>query len=286
MLGINTIDLYLTGKCNYECEYCYGENDANPHMSKSMIDMCLDFAKKSNITTVELCGGEPLMSPNFEYALKSAKGKGFKIILRTNAILLDKYIELVASECEWVGISLDGMEEGNAKMRKSRSEISAHDQFNIPINNIKRLKEINPNVKILLASVASNVNYEDLVNLRDYIVNNNINIDKWKIYQFIVDKFRSVTYEEKYKLSSSKFRYLINNIETELPNKAQVILQRSDIEGAGGNCLLVYHDGTIKILDTIYGVIGYNSAEEILKKLSEGKILKYIKDNKRGTYEN
>lgn len=285
-LGINTIDLYLTGSCNYKCEYCYGESDANPHMTYKTLISCLEFADEIGVKTVELCGGEPLLSPIFKDVVYEVKKRGFDIILRTNGILLEKYIELVAKNCQWVGISLDGLQEVNAMMRPSNQGITPKTQFEIPISNIKELKRINPHIKILLATIATEQNYKGIIDLCEFIIEDELSIDKWKIYQFIRDKFRSDINYEKFTLSSDKFDYLLNKLPESLPNGAEVTTQSSDSEGAGGNCLLVYFDGTIKILDEYFGKIGEDDTKSIYNKLKGSSVVKYIKNNKMVTYAN
>ena len=140
-LGVTTIDLYLTGHCNYKCGYCYGEIDTEPHMSRDMIDSCLHFAEDIGASTIELCGGEPLLSPHFEYVIEEINKKGLSIILRTNGLLIDRHMQLISKYCKWVGVSLDGLPDTNALMRSSRSNISIEEQFNRPIEAIKQLKE-------------------------------------------------------------------------------------------------------------------------------------------------
>jgi len=283
-ITISTVDIYLTGHCNYKCEYCYGESDLSPHMTYDTLIKCLEFAQYVDANTVELCGGEPLLSPLFETAVLECKKRGFHIIVRTNGILLDQYIDLIAQNCEWVGVSLDGLERVNAEMRPSRKKLSKEEQFEIPINNIRKLKKLNPDIKILLATIATAKNYKEIISLKDYVFNKNLPIDKWKIYQFIQDKFRSVLNHQKYALRSDEFNWLNEQMPGQLPKGGNIIMQSSDVEGSGGNCLLVYHDGTIKILDEYYGRIGQDNNKDICKNLKESPVVRYIHKNKEVTY--
>lgn len=284
-LGITTIDLYLTGQCNLKCGYCYGEDDTKPHMTKETLDACMDFAEQAGMTAVELCGGEPLLSPLFPYAVEEIRKRSWNIILRTNGLLIDQYLDLIADNCEWVGISMDGMQAVNARMRPARGLISVQDQFAQPMDSIGKLKEKNGKIKILLASVATAENYEDLVDLKNYIVAQALPIDKWKIYQFVTDKFRSVENESRFHLDRDQFDQVVDEIPALLPNGTAVIHQRSDHEGAGGNCLLVHQSGRIQILGKEYGVIGQDDTETICRKLASSHLVASIRENKGLTYE-
>lgn len=283
-ISISTVDLYLTGSCNYKCEYCYGESDTSPHMTYETLMNCLNFAEYICADTIELCGGEPLISPLFETAVLEARKKGFKVIVRTNGILLDQYIDLIAYNCEWVGISLDCLAEINAKMRPSRQRLTKEEQFDIPIKNIKKLKQLNPNIKIILATIATAENYAEILSLMDFVFHSNLPVDKWKIYQFIEDKFRSVVYSKKYALSSEKFLWLKTHMPETLPSGGKIIMQSADVDGAGGNCLLVSYNGTIKILGEYYGKIGQDDYQSICDNLNASSVIKYIQQNKEVTY--
>ena len=206
------------------------------------------------------------------------------MILRTNGIYLGDYIEFVAKYFDWVGVSLDGIAETNTKMRPSKNAMSAKEQFELPTSNIRRLKAINPNIKILLATVASRLNYDTIRQLSDYIEESKLPIDRWKVYQFIRDKFRSSLNYDKFALEQILFDDLSQCIPSNINGSVEVIFQSLRTEGAAGNGLLVYQDGTVKILDEYFGQIGSDSCEEICSKLSVSKVIDYIKVNKSKTY--
>jgi len=77
---IDTLDIYLTGKCNLKCGYCYGENTKYSHMSLEEYKKVLDFAVETKVKTIELCGGEPLISPYFRDIVSLTKEYKFDLI--------------------------------------------------------------------------------------------------------------------------------------------------------------------------------------------------------------
>lgn len=176
-LGIVNLDIYITGKCNYKCRYCYGENDCLTGIKIETYEKCLEFAKYINAKNIELCGGEPLVEKNFELFVSMAQDSGFDVILRTNGILVPQKIDFIAENCSWVGISLDGLPEENALMRESKTPISKEEQFFIPLKAIRDLKIKNSNIKILLASVLSSKNCDAFLNFISYIKEENLPIE-------------------------------------------------------------------------------------------------------------
>jgi len=105
-------------------------------MSLEKYEEVLKFAAELGVKTIELCGGEPLISPYFRDMVTLAKEYKFDLILRTNGLLLDKYID-IADEFKWIGISLDGLSEMNAIMRPAlKKTMTAKQQFERVINNI------------------------------------------------------------------------------------------------------------------------------------------------------
>jgi MoaA/NifB/PqqE/SkfB family radical SAM enzyme len=282
-LGVNNLDIYLTGKCNYRCEYCYGEDESKGDMTIETFEKAVAFAEYIGAKTLQYCGGEPLMSSHFIDNVSIAREKGFKQILRTNAIYLPKYIDLVAENFDWIGISLDGCENANAKMRPSKNSITAKEQFEIPVNCIWDLKRKNPKIKILLATLASKINYMQIEELYLFIKETKLPIDKWKIYQFICEKFRSKQNKDMFGMENEDFDLLKKMIPENL-NGIPVIFQSADTEGVAGNCLIIYQDGSIQILGKYYGNINTDEFEDIVTKLLDGNTLNIIGSNKKYTY--
>ena len=65
-IGVSNLDVYVTGRCNYKCEYCYGEQDCAPDMSVQTYQRALDFATYIGAKNIQMCGGEPLVCKNFK----------------------------------------------------------------------------------------------------------------------------------------------------------------------------------------------------------------------------
>lgn len=264
-----TLDVQITNRCNYKCEYCYSLSN-HKEMSEKTYNKVLKISKVLNINTLEICGGEPLLHSKFTKFTKLAKK--FNLILKTNGMLIDKYIELISKYYSWVCVSLDGLENQNNIMRKSETNVSSKDKFEIPISSIKELKRRNKNIKILVGSLVSKLNYKNILKLGDYLVNYKIPVDVWKLYLFRPKFARAKLNENKFALSEKEF----DKLEFD---KLKTIFQKGSKEG--GECLIVTFDGNILLGNVIISNI-HNSYDEIIKTVS--KITKKVSYNKTMTY--
>ena len=281
---ISTLDIYLTGKCNYCCKYCYGENDSRGDMNLKTYEKALDFGHFISAKTIELCGGEPLVCKNFEKYSTLAREENFDLTLRTNGIFLDARFDFVAQNFKWVGISLDGLPEDNAEMRTSRKKISPEEQFQKPVVAIKELKKRNPKIKILLATLACKKNYSRLPDFARFLIDNHIPLDKWKIYEFIVDKFRSLINRELFEMTESEFKAVGEKILSVVGKKFEIQLQSAHTKRVSANCLIVSQNGDINLMGKYYGNVVATPFDKIINLLIEDNALEVISDNKFKTY--
>lgn len=264
-----TLDIKITNLCNYRCEYCYGLND-NKSMDEEMFKKVIAIAKKLNFEAIEFCGGEPLVHPKF--AKYTELAKDFKLILRTNGMLIEKHKEVIGKYYTWVGISLDGTVKMNHIMRKANVNISAESQFDTPISNIKILKQLNPNIKILLGSLVSQINYDSILELGDYLIENKIPIDLWKLYLFRGKRERAKANENKFILSEDKFEKLHFD-------KIKTVLQKGSTNS--GECFIVSPDGNIALGSTV--IANVDDSEDKIISVINSKIKKVL-ENKNSTY--
>lgn len=283
-LKIPNLDIYLTGKCNYCCGYCYGENDSRGDMDLKTYEKALGFGHFIEAKTLEFCGGEPLVCENFENYSSLAREQNFDLTLRTNGIFLDAHFDFVAKNFKWVGISLDGLPEDNAAMRISRKKISPEEQFQKPVNAIKELKKRNPEINILLATLACKKNYSRLPDFAKFLVDNHVPLDKWKIYEFIVDKFRSLINRELFEMTESEFQAVGEKILSVVGKKFEVQLQSAHTKRVSANCLIVAQNGDINLMGKHYGNVVTTPFDKIINLLVEDNALAVIAENKSKTY--
>lgn len=129
----------VTDACNLRCKYCaYAdlydgydkrENQKLPfHKARLILDYLHEVWRKnyakdiSNPFTVGFYGGEPLLNiPFIKQVMEYVEGleqtgKNFHYSMTTNAMLLDKYMDLLAEKKVQLLISLDGDEEAIVRL--------------------------------------------------------------------------------------------------------------------------------------------------------------------------
>lgn len=95
---IEILQINLGKLCNQVCEHCHV--DAGPDrkeiMSKKTMQECLNAAKHSSITTIDLTGGAPEMNPEFRWFVSELHQLNKKVIVRSNLTILTykKYLDL------------------------------------------------------------------------------------------------------------------------------------------------------------------------------------------------
>ena len=102
-------ELDLTNKCNNRCPYCCGIKENGAQLTKKQIDMIANGLYEMGAKGVILSGGgQPLISPHFEYAVRQLKQNGIKLGLNSNGLALTKEKALIISEYfEYFRVSLD-----------------------------------------------------------------------------------------------------------------------------------------------------------------------------------
>jgi MoaA/NifB/PqqE/SkfB family radical SAM enzyme len=271
------IDLYITGKCNFRCPYCFGEDVSKGDIDIRVFERAVEFAKYCG-SNIGFTGGEPLLHESFRGLVKIAKDNEVPIILRTNGMLLHEYLDIISS-FEWIGISIDGASKNEVrKMRPTASgfEYDEVDKWINPLENIKFIKKNYPEVKILLASMVSGFNVSSLVELSRYLCKENILVDKWKLYQFTRNNFRSLTSSDKFETTED----LINDLKINLKKYYNGDLVSKIGEG---NCLVVDTSGRIRINEDHLGSI-FEDYSLLVEKITGFDSFRLIKHNKDITY--
>lgn len=273
-----TIDLYVTGKCNFSCPYCFGEDVKKPGIDAEVYSKVISFAQHCR-TSIGFTGGEPLLHPNFRDLVKAASKSNIPLILRTNGMLLGEYMDVIKS-FQWIGISIDGADEKTVKrMRPSTSNFDylETDKWNTPLENIKLINNQNPETKILLASLVSSFNYKALIRLAEIINSQNLKVSKWKLYQFTRNNFRSMSTSTKYETTTKYFEQVVESIRVSFKGD---VIYKSGI----GNCLLIDTKGTVRVNETIVGSV-FEDFQELENKVRRLTMFKQISLNKVSTYD-
>ena len=112
-------NIILTQKCNLKCTYCFANEFVNKETSEISFEnfiTAFNFIISSKKDQIGLIGGEPTLHPYFkeilEYILKIRKTNKFKnrIILYTNGIMVEPYINLLKELNSWVLVNCNAPE--------------------------------------------------------------------------------------------------------------------------------------------------------------------------------
>ncbi len=113
----------LIRRCNLTCKHCYAQSADHEYageLSTQEVFTVMDDLKAAGVPVLILSGGEPLLRPDFFQIAQRAKSMGFYTSLSTNGTLIDAAMaERIASVMfDYVGISLDGLQETHDKFRR------------------------------------------------------------------------------------------------------------------------------------------------------------------------
>ncbi len=137
-------ELDLTNKCNHRCPGCCGNNENNAELSKTQIDEIVQgLVSLDNKGVILSGGGEPTVSPYFEYAIHELKRVGMNIGLNSHGMNLDENkCKVIAQNLEYFRISLDA---GTPEMYQKIHGMK-HYHFEKTLENIRMFAQIKKNL--------------------------------------------------------------------------------------------------------------------------------------------
>jgi len=113
----------LIRRCNLTCKHCYAisaDKDFPGELSTGEVFAVMDDLKAFHVPALILSGGEPLLRADIFDISRRAKEMGFYVGLSTNGTLIDEAnIDAIdAVGYDYVGVSIDGMEETHDRFRR------------------------------------------------------------------------------------------------------------------------------------------------------------------------
>ena len=164
----------LIRRCNLTCMHCYSisaDKDFKGELSTDEVFSVLDDLKAARVPVVILSGGEPLLRPDIFEISKRAKSMGFYVGLSTNGTLIDESMTDRIAEIgyNYVGISIDGLEETHDKFRRKQGA------FKESMHGVKLCREMG--IKVGLRFTMTQDNCHDLPAMLDML--DTYDIDKF-----------------------------------------------------------------------------------------------------------
>lgn len=158
----NYLRISLTDVCNLRCFYCMPleHYDFTPHKHLMQPDEIESIAKefvRLGVNKIRLTGGEPLARKDFEDIVKRLAILPVHLTLTTNAILLDRYINVLQQAgVTTLNISLDTLSAETFK------RITQRDRFDVVMANIRMAIDRGFKVKINMV-VMKGVNDHEII---------------------------------------------------------------------------------------------------------------------------
>lgn len=117
-----------TKKCNLYCEGCYRENDPNGHKTLDQVKEDLTvFRKLRNSDGVSIAGGDPLTHPQVLDIVRLISKDGFKPILNTNGLALNKELVKELKKAGLWGLTLHIDSKQSRPGWKNKTELDLND---------------------------------------------------------------------------------------------------------------------------------------------------------------
>ena len=147
----------LIRRCNLRCKHCYSTSldiDFKDELTTEQIKATIDDLKVAQVPVLILSGGEPLLRPDIYEITAYAKAKGFYVALSTNGTLIDEsnIEQIKAADYQYVGISVDGLEEFHDEFRRQKGS------FKTSMHAIKLCKEAGIKIGMRLCLTKENFN--------------------------------------------------------------------------------------------------------------------------------
>jgi heme d1 biosynthesis radical SAM protein NirJ len=120
----------LVRRCNLTCLHCYSistDIDFPGELSTEEVFRVMKDLKAARVPALILSGGEPLLRKNIFEIAALARSLGFYTGLSTNGTLIDAPLagRIAATGFDYVGISLDGLQETHDRFRRKQGAFEA-----------------------------------------------------------------------------------------------------------------------------------------------------------------
>jgi Fe-coproporphyrin III synthase len=227
-----TVDISLTGKCQLDCAWCWGEEHTigTIHGENAWKHMLRRF-KEVGTTSVVFTGGESLMSPLLPSVLRYAKESlDMHTGLSTNAILLNNQHKDILPWVDNLGLPLDGSTpEVNKRMRAGKI-----DNFQKVIDGIKLVRNSYPHIDLTVRTVIARPNILDVKNIPMTLAQHDIDMSHicYKLYQVEPIGPRSkVVNSEEWRVDENECRLVESTIREHYPNLLVTLQLYKDTTG-------------------------------------------------------
>jgi len=222
------IEIAPTGVCNHRCIFCALDylNYKPNFLEKDILKKFLYDISKANVKSIMFAGeGEPLLHKDIDFFVNYAKKCNLDVAITTNGVFLDKFVEKILPDLEWIRVSLNaGKNTTYSKIHRTKKE-----DFDKVINNLfyaVKLKEKNKyNTTIGVQFLLLNENYKEIFMLIDIL--KDIGVDYLIIKPYSQHPYSINRLEDK--LYYDRFLKLEKEIENYPKKNLEVIFRKNTL---------------------------------------------------------
>jgi len=202
ILSLKTLGLHITTSCNYNCVYCYAEGYKEKKLSLEKIFSLIDEAKRLGAESINLLGGEPLLSDELYKILQYINRKNMRAIIFTNGSLItDKWLESFQEVREIILVIKYDCE----------AIYSKHTRTNYPLALIedKISKLVKNNIRTVTFTVVTKHNLDFI----DEILSRSVRLGAFpKLHQYMPISSKSTQLNKELEISPSEWRHVLKKI--------------------------------------------------------------------------
>ncbi|GGF47312.1 hypothetical protein GCM10011611_62190 [Aliidongia dinghuensis] len=134
----------VTRRCNLACGYCNEYDDHSPPVPLKDLIARVDHLAKLKTASITFTGGEPLLHPELDQAVRAARAHGMIVTMITNGFRLtrDWIDRLNAAGLQGMQISIDNLVPDEISMKSLRSVegklelLAKHAKFKVNVNSV------------------------------------------------------------------------------------------------------------------------------------------------------
>lgn len=170
------VNFHVNRACNARCTFCFAVFSEVPGaLSRADALALIRGLAAAGVEKLNFAGGEPTLWPHLVPALREAKRLGLVTSLVTNGFRLDRVLDKVAEDLDWVGFSVDSWSEAT-EQALGRGD-GAHVSRCVAL--AARCRALGVRVKLNTVLTALNVD-EDLAPLIRAM-----RPERWKVFQVL-----------------------------------------------------------------------------------------------------
>lgn len=208
------VDLHLNKGCNSKCIMCDDwKNNLSTSFTRKGVSKLLNQLKSFGVNHVRFHGQEPTLMKDAFSIFKETKEKGFKVGLKTNALIFsnEEKVKKLDGSIDDLYLSIDGADENIHNFMRGNKQ-----SFNRNMFLAKTLRSINPDVNIYLNAVVTKANFRNLINLLELA--DSLKADRVSFVHLSTNNKDDI---EELKLSKEQFREFYFSLWPRILRKSQ-----------------------------------------------------------------